>query len=177
VNLPERLLAILDPTNSLSRREIKGQGLILGENRPVPWRRYRHIIYSPLTSPDVTAVEAALGRPLPVSMKDTLQECNGLSLFGDSLSLFGLRRSFVRMLPESIQPFSITTPNLLEQPARTPSGVLYVGAYRDDGSLLGIGPDGSVLRTPRSGFVIKQAWLDLNAALVAEACQLQQQWS
>lgn len=73
---------------------------------------------------------------------------NGIGLFANYISVYGLRRSWSRtnLVEAGQQPFSILEPNIKRRPGNAPDDVLFIGALGDNDDLIGMNPDGRVFR-------------------------------
>lgn len=92
-----------------------------------------HIIYSNLSTEEVLKISSALPYGLPSEFEDFLTEANGLNIFSDSLSIWGLRKSYMRIGDESIQPYDLLAMNR-ERPESCPESWVFFGGYSWDGS-------------------------------------------
>jgi hypothetical protein len=130
-----------------------------------------HIVFAPLTSEEVEALESKLGTAIPKAYREWLGRVNGVSLFADELSLDGLQRASLRD-PARQQPYSLITPNVDERLSDASPDAFFIGGYGEDGSLLYIARGGAVHRCARDSAQAVASWGDLPSMLVAEVKRL-----
>ena len=92
-------------------------------------KAWLHIIYKPLTLSDVNFLEEKFKKKLPVDFKTFLGQSNGLSLFGNQISIWGLRKDMARVGNEAWQPFDLLQHNApSEVPIGSPNNLIYFGS-------------------------------------------------
>jgi SMI1/KNR4 family protein SUKH-1 len=135
---------------------------------------YLHVIFPPVDENLIAQAEQRLRRAVPRSLRDVWSDCNGLSVFGGALDLFGCRANWKRSGDSVWQPYDIEDPNTLERPKRLLESFFVVGGIGGDGDLLCIdtGSDG-VIRCAQDGKATDHEWPSLPAALAAEFARLE----
>jgi hypothetical protein len=101
-----------------------------------------------------------------------LSEYNGGNFFLGSLALNGIRRGPISRSAEDRQPFDLVELNSFERPKNAPLGILYIGSYNWDGSLIGIEPDGTILVCRKSDATPLARWPSLSEMLSNEIVRL-----
>lgn len=106
---------------------------------------YLHQLYAPLDDTRIGQLEIELSHRLPDSFRCFLMLHNGIGLFADYISVYGLRTSWSRtnLVEAAQQPFSILVPNVKRRPLNAPDDVIFLGALGDRG-LIGARPNGGV---------------------------------
>jgi len=92
-----------------------------------------HIIYPGLTERQIRELEDQLPIPLPDDYKEFLLHVNGINIYSDSLSIWGLKTSYDRNGDQAFQPYDLLALNE-ERPIACPDSWLYFGSYSWDGS-------------------------------------------
>jgi hypothetical protein len=124
---------------------------------PLAWL---YVIYPPLEEPAFPVLEQQLGRPVDEQYRAVLEQCNGLNLVADSLSLDGLVTEYNRSALMR-QPYDLVVPNVDERPADADDQAFFIGGYGRDGSLLYLGAEGSVTRCSRDSALPLNNWPSL----------------
>jgi len=171
------LLDFLRKWESKGKRELlNGTKLIC----PVPHiapQAWLHQIYAQLSELQIIELEKELPISLPKDFKDFLSHANGINIFSDSLSIWGLRNSYVRTGDEAIQPYSLSDLNA-ERPRGCPDSWLFFGSYSWDGSRVmfdlkeGIGSNNKVYLCLRNSTIIIKEWSSLWDWVIAEVERL-----
>lgn len=95
-----------------------------------------HIIYNKLSNQQIVELEKkSITGSFPEVFKEFLRYTNGINIFSDSLSIWGLRTTYARTGDEAIQPYDLIELNK-ERTKKTPSTWLYFGSYSWDGSIV-----------------------------------------
>lgn len=153
-----------------TRDDSSGSRLIAHTPRDYP-EAYLHAFFAPITA----AAWDTYGLPLPGQLQVLYRECNGLSLFAGSLSIYGIRAHYHRDLSAQFQPFDLAShhsecirsfhPNA-EQQFEEP---IFFGSYSRDGSHVLTTPySPKVFRLLRGNRVPVNSWPDLQTFLMAE---------
>jgi hypothetical protein len=121
-----------------------------------------HYIYKGLSIEQIEEFEKKFPVAFPSEYKEFLKESNGINVFSDSLSIWGLRNSYERTGDGAIQPYDILALNN-ERPKGCPNTWLFFGSYSWDGTRLLFdlaNGDGSnkVYRCARRSTQILQEW-------------------
>jgi hypothetical protein len=130
---------------------------------------WHHIIFRPLSAEEIRGLDAVVGRDLPTDLQAFYAAMNGLSIFSDSLSLFGLRANYDRRDRCERQPYDLTISNRFERLQGAPSSAVFFGAYGSDGSQLYVdSKSSSVHHCDRFSAEPLVSWPDLITMLRAE---------
>ncbi|MDQ3996486.1 MAG: SMI1/KNR4 family protein [Gemmatimonadota bacterium] len=165
--------AVIESARALGSRRLDDGTELIGHVPHVAPEAWLHILFPALTPEEIRQVEAEIGRPLGPTFSSVLAMHNGLSLFSDSLYIYGHRKSVRRTGAAVRQPFSIRTPNTLERPKDAAPSHLFVGGYESDGSHLYIDlRDSRVCRCTRRSAAPLNAWDDFFGMLNSEARRL-----
>jgi hypothetical protein len=121
---------------SLGQHTTEGGAVLIGRAPHIAPLAWLHSLYPPLSLADIADLEGKLKMPVPHEYKQFLQLSNGLNVFNTTLSLFGLRRNYIRDVENVWQPFDIITPNTIEKPGNASNNVFIFGTYDWDGSYL-----------------------------------------
>jgi hypothetical protein len=156
----------------LEKKDLRDGTLLLGR---VPSRgpdAWHHILFRGLTSPEILRVEQMVGLHLPQQLKEFFSAFNGVSLFSDSLSIYGLRSAHDRtsLHPE---PYGIDTTNSFERLRGAPESAIFLGFYASDGSHLYLDSDtGVVYHCGRFDPLPLSRWPDLRTMMLSEVRRL-----
>ena len=104
-------------------------------------------LYSPINKSDILFLEKEMNKKIPKPYQKFLTEfSNGLDIMTTTLSLYGLRKNYIRTLEFVWQPFDIVTSNKYqsEKPTNADDDMFFIGFYDDDGSNLYMTPDEKV---------------------------------
>lgn len=165
--------AVIEPARALGSRKLDDGTELIGHVPHVAPEAWLHMLFPPLPPQGIERIEAELGRPLGPAFSSMLALHNGLSLFSDSLSIYGHRATVSRTGDAAWQPFSIRTPNTLERPKDADPSHLFVGSYGSDGSQLYIDVrDSRVYRCSRRSAAPLNRWDDFFGMLNSEARRL-----
>jgi hypothetical protein len=166
------VLRIVRAAEVLGTRTTETGARLIGHVPHVAPEAYLHAVFAPLDGPGVGALEAEVGRPLPPTYRALLRAANGLTLFSDSLSVYGRRTDYRRTGDAVWQPFSAGPPNTLERPPGLSADAVVVAGYGSDGSKVYMGSDGAVVRCGRDDAAPLNHWPDLFTMLTSEARRL-----
>jgi len=166
-------LAVLDRASALGQRVLSDGTRLIGPAPHVGRAAWLHIIFRALEEREIGGLREKLDN-LPEAFRGFLARQNGLSIFSDALSIYGLRVSYARTGDAAYQPYSILTPNVHERPRDAPSSAFFVGGYSGDGSLLYIdeAENGRVIRCDRETAASLNCWTNMTAMLDSEALRL-----
>lgn len=96
-----------------------------------------HSVFKPITKKEVIELNNQLKFKLPEIYENFLVNCcNGFSIFGTTISLFGYRFNYIRDLDNIWQPFDIIKMNNVEKPLDATENHFFFGFYNWDGSKL-----------------------------------------
>jgi hypothetical protein len=165
----ERVQRTLSGFRQLGERTLSDGTMLIGHVPHVAPEAWLHAQFPPLREDQLREVEAAVGRSIPPGFAAFLLEMNGLSLFSDALSIYGLRSNFSRAPDAVWQPYSIATPNTFERPVDAPTAAVFVGGFDYDGSLLYIDAPRSVVhRCSRDSAKPLNTWSTFSKMLTSE---------
>ncbi len=102
---------------------------LIGRAKHIGSEAWLHLLFAPISDADVDSLESSVGIRFPEVFRDFLTLANGLSLFSNSLSIYGQRLSYDRTGEKVWQPFSILTPNTFERLPDAKSTHLFIGGY------------------------------------------------
>lgn len=147
---------------------------LIGRVPHVGSEAWLHVVFRALEPAEISGLEAQVGRSLPSDYRAFLGEANGLSLFSDELSFYGLRTSYDRTGSGAIQPYSLVTPNVKERPKTLPTDAIVVATYRWDGSrvYMRTSKPGPLIRCERGGGPSLNEWPTLGQMISDEAHRL-----
>lgn len=169
----EVVLRVAGTAEPLGGRVLSDGTRLIGAIPHVGPDAWLHALFPGLREPELRQLEESLGGPLPCELREFYRRFNGLSLFNDALSIFGLRQKLGRTGDAAWQPFSILTPNGPERPPDSPPGLTFIGGYGWDGSLVFIGPsDKRVVRCLKTSSTPLNQWANLGEFLSHEAARL-----
>lgn len=92
-----------------------------------------HILYPSLKVEQIKEYEMRFPNQFPSEYSGFLEMTNGINIFSDSLSIWGLRNNYERIGDRAIQPYDILALNT-ERPKGCPSSWLFFGSYSWDGT-------------------------------------------
>jgi hypothetical protein len=132
---------------------------------------YLHSFFAPVPE----SAWQTYGLPLPGQLQQLYQECNGLSIFAGSISLYGIRAHYERDLSAQFQPFDLATHHSecihsFHRGSPTDSdGAIFFGGYVEDGSHVFTTSNApQVHRVLRRSSRIVNSWPDLATFLATE---------
>jgi hypothetical protein len=140
-----------------------------------------HIIYSKASNDDIFSLKNELTYGLPLEFEEFLSVSNGLNIFSDSLSIWGIRESYVRQGDEAIQPYDLISTNS-ERPEGCLDSWVFFGGYSWDGSSVmfdmknGIESSKVYLCETDSTNIILE-WESFNEWLISEINRLSQMYN
>jgi len=147
-----------------------GSRLIAHTPRDYP-HAYLHSFFAP--APDSAWERYDL--MVPAHLQQLYRECNGLSIFTDSLSLWGLREHHERDMSAQFQPFDLATHHSecvnSFHPRALPghkNRVFFAGYGEDGSSVFSIPTGPQVFRVLRGSSEVVDSWSDLTAFLTTE---------
>lgn len=97
-------------------------------------RAWLHIIYASLSNSQIETIRSAISVELPNDLVEFWGYANGVNLFSDSISIWGLRTSYVRTGEDAFQPYDIVSLN--NEGIISKLKCLAFGSYSIDGSLI-----------------------------------------
>ena len=133
-----------------------------------------HKVYAKLSEEKIDKIRKELGVELPADFIEFLKCANGINIFSDSLSIWGLKTSYARTGDEAIQPYDLVALNN-EKKREIPMNWVIFGSYSWDGSeMLYDIKNGNphVYRCENSSTKILQEWENLWVWLSSEVERL-----
>ena len=156
----------------LGTKETKFANLI-GKAPHIGREAWLHSIYKPITEKNIAELKNELCVKMPKVYEEFLLVCNGLSVFGTTLSLFGYRHNYIRDLENIWQPFNVITANNSERLFDAKTNHFFFGFYNWDGSNLFIDTDTlKVYRCSEDSVKILNEWESLEDMLLSEIDRL-----
>lgn len=157
----------------LGERTLDNGTRLIGHVPHVAPEAYFHLIFAPITMAHINELQAKIGRSLPQDIVDFLLRVNGISLFSGSIFINGWRKNYVRQGDDAWPPFDMATRNTFERPKDAEDSYVFVGGYRQDGSLLYIDKaSGCVYRCTRESSEPLNRWDTFAEMLLPEAERL-----
>ena len=153
-----------------SNKLVNGTELI-GHVPHIAPQAHLHILFCPLNNEEIEQMTNMLGlKILPSNLIEFYSKFNGISLFSDSINIYGLRNNFNRGIEDVWQPFSILTPNKLERIKDSKKEYLYIGGYRYDGSKIYLDTiSNKVYRCSRESSKPLNTWENFGIMLLSES--------
>ncbi len=156
----------------LERSEVTG-AIKIGRAPHVAPLAVINCLYQPIEDKDVRFIEKETGLKIPSAYKYFLTHIsNGLNLFVDTLSLYGLRRFNGRSLDFAWQPYSIIEYNTSELPKKITNDMFIIGSYDYDGSRLYMTHDNKVHYCKPNDATSLLTWPSLEEMLESEITRL-----
>jgi len=102
------------------------------EIAPQAW--HHELFAPPLSFEEIEDMENALNARFPTDLRSVFLECNGFTLFGQKISLWGKRRTWERSIDKAWQPFDLVHCNLrFGRPEGCPTEIVFIGSL-DEGT-------------------------------------------
>jgi hypothetical protein len=142
------LQALIDKWRSLGQKPYPDGTEWIGHTPHRAPEAYLHQLYAPLGAIGIGQMESEISYRLPDNFRCFLMLHNGIGLFANYISIYGLRTSWSRtnLVEAGQQPFSILVSNIKRRPINAPDDVLFIGSLGDNNDLIGMNPDGRVFR-------------------------------
>jgi hypothetical protein len=137
MNFFNNIVKKIEYFNGKERKVLPDGTVLIGHAPHIAPHAWIHGIYPVLNDIEISDIESMVKNKIPTSYRNfLLHSSNGLSLFLDTLSLYGLRKKIGRDVENAWQPYSIITPNTIERIGDAKSNHFFIGGYNWDGSLL-----------------------------------------
>ncbi len=133
-------------------------------------KAWLHTIYAKLSDEQINSILKDSIIEFPEDYIEFLKRANGINVFSDNLSIWGLRTSYSREGDDSVQPYDVLALNE-EEIRKSPNGWFYFGSYSWDGSemLYDLKSDNKkVYRCLNGSKNVIQEWADLWTWLSSE---------
>jgi hypothetical protein len=170
----QQVYEIMQSARGLGCRVLDDGTRLIGRVPHVGSQAWLHLLFPPMSDPDIAEVENEIGIPFPEALIDFYSLANGLSLFSDSLSIYGRRDNYQRTGDSVWQPFNIVTSNTIERLSDAKPSYLFIGGYPSrKGFYLYIDTrELCVYRCTRQSSKPLAKWQSFEEMLVAEANRL-----
>jgi hypothetical protein len=171
----DQILKLLKNYDYLGVKKTQNGTLLIGKAPHIAPMASLHSIYPPLTDEEIKNLELSIGLDIPPDYKSFLKITNGLGIFNNTMSLFGLRNNYKRT-PEDAQqqPFHIKHPNTLERPENAGKNIFCIGGYSSgDGAWLYLNADTNAVHLSER-WKVKSLfeWRTLEVMLISEVNRL-----
>lgn len=147
-----------------------GSLLIAHTPRDYP-QAYLHSFFAPVPE----SAWQTYGLSLPGQLQQLYRECNGISIFAGSISLYGIRAHYERDLSAQFQPFDLATHHsecihsFRGSSSTDCDDAIFFGSYVEDGSHVFTTPYApQVHRVLSRSFRVVNTWADLATFLATE---------
>ncbi|MFC1926048.1 SMI1/KNR4 family protein [Chloroflexota bacterium] len=172
-----KILEILHRWKPLGFKEVMTGAKLIGHIPAVAPEAWLHCVYSPLNIESIKEIERRLDMPLPISLIILYSFTNGMNLFSDSISIWGVRENYIRTGDAVWQPYDLVDMNLpCERPRDANKSIVFIGGYNWDGSSLYYDAKASspeaIYRCSRDSVIPLNQWTDLWAMLEEEIVRL-----
>ena len=126
----KNLIRTLNKYEGGGERKLENGTLLICHVPHLAPEAWLHEIYISLSEEQINELENTIPVPLPSDYREFLKISNGINIFSDSLSVFGVRDS-----DSSTQPYDIIDENM-EAPEGAPESWLFFGGYSWDGTMV-----------------------------------------
>lgn len=170
----DKVIEVLKFWERCGIRKTQNGSLLICHVPHVALEAWLHEIYYPLSQEKISKLENQLQKGLPSELIQFYGIANGLNIFSDSLSIWGLRESYERVGDGATQPYDIVALNE-ENSWYSPKGWLFFGGYSWDGSQMVydlISEKQAVARVENGSTKILQEWPDFWNWLINETQRL-----
>lgn len=168
--------AILLRWKAIGYRETSYGAKLIGHVPSVAPQAYLHTVYAPLDQGQIDDMERRLQASFSSDFRDFLSFSNGLNCFSDALSIWGLRKDYVRQGDAVWQPYDLIDMNHPgERPRNRGKSIVLIGGYNSDGSKLYFddsNKSGLVYRCSRDSITPLNAWPNFWTMLDQEVMRL-----
>lgn len=172
----EKILKIFEKARLKGELRLKDGTWLASPAPEIAPQAWHHVMFfPPLTNGEREDIEKPLNTQLPSELKTFFSHCNGLSLFGREISIWGKRKTWERSVEKAWQPFDLVRNNRPgERPKGSPYSVVYFGSTdKGDNWLFFDSVDGSIGRTPRGLFAREGSWPDFDTWFLDELSRLE----
>jgi hypothetical protein len=157
----------------LGESKLKDGTILIGRAPHIAPFAWLHTLYPPLTEDEIANLEHQLGMTIPQPYCEFLKISNGLTVFNNTLALYGLRKRYGRSIGDAWQPLSILTRNVNERPTNASTCMFFIGFYKKDGSLLYLDSNsGSVYLCDRYDASPRFSWSSFEQMILSEIKRL-----
>lgn len=131
----DNILNSLKKWSICGEKTLQNNTLLICPTPHVAPQAWFHRIYKGISDEGTQEIEQKLNKTLPSDLTLFLKFFNGLNIFSDSLSVWGLRKSYSRSGEASFQPYDLIELNK-EQEGQIPDSWILFGSYSWDGSFM-----------------------------------------
>lgn len=126
----DEIKSIFDADRSAGELRLPDGTWLVSPAPEIAPKAWHHVMFAPpLSLSEINEIEVALNSRLPSAMRELLLLCNGMSLAGRKISIWGKRRTWERTVDKAWQPFDIVHHNIeSERPANSPAEVIFIGS-------------------------------------------------
>ena len=167
-----KLRTLIDPWNRLGSKRFPAGTLAIGHVPHVAPEAWLHLLMPPLDQDGLEVLQDQINRDFPSDLKRLMLLHNGMGMFSDLISIYGLRTSYQRSNMAAMQemPFDMVRPNTLERPRNVPDDLIFFGSFDYALASVAIEPDGtiSVWSKPRE-LLSRRVYRSLFDFLITEA--------
>jgi hypothetical protein len=152
----KHIIEIIDLVNQyrhLDFKKLNNVTYLVGRALHIAPQAWLHQVFAPLKEDEIIKDKSKLSCFLNPAYELFLKHMNGLNLYSNSLSLYGLRDNYIRDEKNVWQPFDIIRTNEFESRRSIGKSNLIIGSYNFDGSNLCFDADGKILRYDNSGIL------------------------
>ncbi|KAF5063136.1 SMI1 / KNR4 family [anaerobic digester metagenome] len=128
-----KIISILRKWENCGNRKTNNGTEIICNVPNVAPNAWLHKIYGKLDENSIKHIQSVLNTTLPNDFIEFISIANGINIFSDSLSVWGVKTSKARTGDEAIQPYGIIE---LNQEYKLPKNILIIGSYSWDGSIV-----------------------------------------
>lgn len=103
----EKILNVLKKDYLNNYKILSNKNELICHTPQIAPQAWLHEIYYKLNNQEILDLESKIGKKMPEEYKAFLLMCNGINIFSDSLSIFGVRKSYKRIGDEAHQPYDL----------------------------------------------------------------------
>ncbi len=129
------LLSLLEKWESGGKLILNNGTKLICRTPHIGSQAWLHEIYHPLTNDQILNIQKKFKSKIPSDFIEYLKVANGLNVFSDTLSIWGLRTSYKRNGDETYQPYDLFFENE-EMKGLFSNNWLMFGSYSWDGSTM-----------------------------------------
>ncbi len=165
-----QLLQILEKDKASGEKYIESTGaFLIGHVPHIAPQAWLHAIFNGIPEEDVKRIEKQINLEIPSQYRTFLNHMNGLTMYSNTLNLYGLRSSFERTANSIWQPFSIIPSNTTERIKDASSDMIFIGIYNWDGSKLYINQSNKVFRCSSKSTKPLNEWNSFEEMIIEES--------
>lgn len=141
--------------------------------------RFIHLIHPPLTTAEFIHLQENLGQSIPPQLAGFYAHHNGLTLFQDELSIYGLRRSYSRQVENALaEPYDLISANQRDRAAYLdPQLIAFAFCSAGNGSIIAMAhSQPEVVKLTREGKKVLATWPSLGDCILDEFDRLKAWW-